>query len=1049
MAEVSPDSTIVSMFHIDRAHLRIPDIDDTYGVAFRDVNGDEWPDIFFVCFRGLNRLLVNQGPDYTFSDLTIQSGLGGNLMPMDTVNLELGTVIVDFDNDGDGDVIITGWGSTTNLYQNNGRLSFQNISPHLNLPQVLDANGCVAADINRDGHVDLFMTDEHYSNRMLLNQGDGTFQDFTEQSGLAFSGTSQGAGFCDVDNDGDSDLYVCNWFGPDLFYCNLGDGKFKRLSLPMEVCQESESTNGVSFSDIDNDGDFDVFVTNRQGRNYLYRNDSAPEDTHWVFINVSEEAHLIDAAISYGSVIGDFDNDGWQDIFVTNVGPNQLYLNSGDGTFEKVFEEQSLHTNKKTGYSTGAACGDYDGDGDLDLVVANKDTFSLFYINPTNNHAYIKFRVHGIKSNRDGIGARIKIYTADHLNEPSFLLGTREIVGGGGYFSQNEPLVHFGLDTVRFVDAAIHFPSGKVITQRGLRAGQSYTIFEHPILARTFILFFRHLLYLMKQAVFWYESMLILLFLLLTYILTRLGLRRYRWTSRTATGYIAGFFTMAFIVLLSLQKMGLLTVLLSIDILTITFVLIFMINSERLYRLRQIKDKYRSVLIQLSHQIIHLHDDGELITTVVENIQYNTEFDFCCSLIYDDKKQRFARIECRGLDVRIKELNKQPRLKEWIERLRERSYLTGTELKGFDGIYRMCPAHVVMSIQRDEQFYGCLIMGGTPPVPRLTLEDIELFKSITNQMAVALENNAYIRHSNEMIQELTEANVQKKYLQELEEKNRILDGKNHELEKLYDELKNTEAQLIHSEKMASLGQLVAGISHELNNPVGYIYANIKQLKSYIHKIETFLSDLGSLETQEEKDDNLALYHKAEEILPVLPDIHGLINDTIQGSQMVKGLVHNLRTFSQLDQAEWKKADIHDGIETCLMILTPELKDRIQVHKKYDASGMIECNIGQLNQVFLNLLVNGAHAIEGDGNIRIKTTDRTDAVEIEIQDDGKGIPEKILGKIFDPFFTTKEVGRGIGLGLSISYSIVKNHNGRIEVESVEGEGSTFRVILPAK
>ena len=231
-------------------------------------------------------------------------------------------------------------------------------------------------------------------------------------------------------------------------------------------------------------------------------------------------------------------------------------------------------------------------------------------------------------------------------------------------------------------------------------------------------------------------------------------------------------------------------------------------------------------------------------------------------------------------------------------------------------------------------------------------------------MAIALENIAYIRQSNEMIKKITAAQLREKYLRELEATNANLDAKNRELQKLYNELKNTQSQLIHSEKMASLGQLVAGISHELNNPISFIYANVKQLKSYHKHIEGLLYKLQQPHKTADKD--------ARSIHKLLPDLKGLIEDTVHGSRIIKELVENLRKFSHLDQAEWKKSNIHEGIETSLMILKPQLKDRIHIHKDYQAGGIIECNIGQLNQVFLNCLANASQAISEKGNIWIST-----------------------------------------------------------------------------
>jgi len=161
------------------------------------------------------------------------------------------------------------------------------------------------------------------------------------------------------------------------------------------------------------------------------------------------------------------------------------------------------------------------------------------------------------------------------------------------------------------------------------------------------------------------------------------------------------------------------------------------------------------------------------------------------------------------------------------------------------------------------------------------------------------------------------------------------------------------------------------------------------------------------------------------------------------------LVDNLRQFSHLDQAKSKKVNLHEGIDSSLKILNSQIKNRINVYKNYKAKSLVECNPGQMNQVFLNLLANAAQSIENEGNIWIDTKEKNDYFILVIKDDGRGINIENLSKIFDPFFTTKEVGEGTGLGLSISYSIIKNHEGTIRVTSKINEGSAFKVELPKK
>ena len=232
--------------------------------------------------------------------------------------------------------------------------------------------------------------------------------------------------------------------------------------------------------------------------------------------------------------------------------------------------------------------------------------------------------------------------------------------------------------------------------------------------------------------------------------------------------------------------------------------------------------------------------------------------------------------------------------------------------------------------------------------------------------------------------------------------------------------------------MSSLGQLVAGVAHELNNPIGYLYANMKELQNYI--------DL--LKKSEDGKIGVAPEYLNE-------DINQIIQESMEGSERVKSIVENLRKFSRLDEAEFKYADIHEGIDSTVMLVSKELGDNINLHRDFADIPLISCMPGHLNQVFLNMLLNAIQAIDKEGNIWISTSIKDDAVLIKFKDDGKGIPKKSIDKIFEPFFTTKPVGMGTGLGLSISYGIIQDHGGDIKVKSKKKGGTTFTISIPYK
>jgi transcriptional regulator with GAF, ATPase, and Fis domain len=270
-----------------------------------------------------------------------------------------------------------------------------------------------------------------------------------------------------------------------------------------------------------------------------------------------------------------------------------------------------------------------------------------------------------------------------------------------------------------------------------------------------------------------------------------------------------------------------------------------------------------------------------------------------------------------------------------------------------------------------------------------------------------------------------------------------------ELQNVMKKLQSTP-QLIQAEKMSSLGQLTAGIAHEINNPVNFISANIQPLRQdmgdifeVLQKYEQAVSDknLGHAFTDvEELKSRLDITYVTKEIEQLLGGIE-------EGARRTTEIVKGLRNFSRLDESVMKKTNIHEGIENTLTLLNTRFKNRIEIIKVYEELPEIECFPGQLNQVFMNILSNAIHAIEGPGTIQIQTLNSPEGILIKIRDSGSGMPEEVKRKIFDPFFTTKDVGVGTGLGLSISFGIIEKHKGKIEVNSEPGKGSEFVISLP--
>lgn len=267
------------------------------------------------------------------------------------------------------------------------------------------------------------------------------------------------------------------------------------------------------------------------------------------------------------------------------------------------------------------------------------------------------------------------------------------------------------------------------------------------------------------------------------------------------------------------------------------------------------------------------------------------------------------------------------------------------------------------------------------------------------------------------------------------------------VEERTEELKNTQSQLLQSEKMAALGTLVAGVAHEINNPTSFSHTAAYNLKRDMQKFKKFLVEL----TGDEGD---------KEILNAFDEkfktLFGHVNSINEGTERISNIVKELRTFSRMEKGEMKRIRLLEGLRITMKLVNAQYKDHVDFNSDFNADPEVMGNAGEINQVFLNILTNSCQAVkekqkrngeQTKGKVTVQVREEDDNAVIRIKDSGIGIPQEVLKKIFDPFFTTKPVGESTGLGLSISYSIIQKHGGRIEAASKEGKGTTITIYLP--
>lgn len=309
-------------------------------------------------------------------------------------------------------------------------------------------------------------------------------------------------------------------------------------------------------------------------------------------------------------------------------------------------------------------------------------------------------------------------------------------------------------------------------------------------------------------------------------------------------------------------------------------------------------------------------------------------------------------------------------------------------------------------------------------------------------VSLRIKNDELSEQNNEIL-------AQKDSLLKLNEK---LENQKNELNSTLKNLTQAQAQLVQSEKMASLGLLTAGVAHELNNPLNFITTSILPLQRNMEDLISLLSKMDSIIAHRNLRDEFSEVMEMKEDLDytlLVKETKDLLKGVIEGASRSEHIVKGLRTFSRMDENEFKGVNIHEGIESTLLLLRNKMKDHITIHRNFGTIPNVECLPGKLNQVFMNIITNSILAIENKGDIFIETSGFGDKARISIRDNGKGMPKEVLEHIFEPFFTTREVGKGTGLGLSISYSIIEEHNGTIDVLSVPGLGSEFIITLPIK
>ncbi len=343
---------------------------------------------------------------------------------------------------------------------------------------------------------------------------------------------------------------------------------------------------------------------------------------------------------------------------------------------------------------------------------------------------------------------------------------------------------------------------------------------------------------------------------------------------------------------------------------------------------------------------------------------------------------------------------------------------------------RTLHAELVVALTLGDRVTGALALGPKRSGRPFGREDRAVLDTLADQTAIAIEN-AISYHALATLNRELETKIEARTA-ELRVANTGLEASNNELSRALHELRAAQAQLVQSEKMASLGFLVAGVAHEINNPVTFIAGTVRPIRRHLDRLRAH-----------------AAAHPDAELTRTIDRLTEMFDVVERGAERTAGIVNDLKTFSRPGEALPKPMDVHEGIEVSLRLLRPRWDTRVEIHREYGSLPELEAAPSQINQVIMNILSNAFDAIRDRGNVWIRTTSEGGWVRIAVRDDGTGIAPEHLDRIFDPFFTTKDVGKGTGLGLAISHRIIDDHAGTLSVTSTPGRGTEFTISLPIK
>ncbi len=722
--------------HIGSEYL-MDRIDDVYGISVADFNNDLLPDVYMTCYKSLNHLLINQG-EGVYKDFVIESGTGGNIETrVGKEKYEYGSIVSDFDRDGNVDILLAGKSKTTRYYKNNGNAQFTDYTPNTDLPSNLNIIDGAVGDLNEDGYPDFVFADENSGVSIFINNKYNRFSQVNIDSLKLPETGIRAVKIVDVNNDSNQDIIAVYQNTEPIFLLNDGSCNLINSNEKMIEGDVPFFTNSISISDFNNDGLNDFYLCSQDGTDALF----IYNEEEKLFQNKSDTWNIKKGGRSYTAVPGDFNLDGFTDLFVTKFGADLFYLNTGEFNFREVAGDTIYaKSGYLSGFNTGAAVCDIDENGSLDILVGNSDYWSSLLQNTEEKDSFLKISLIGVQDTKEALGAKIWIWPSGVEHSMDSLISFKEVTPSNGLFSQNSNVNIFGLGNTNTVDVKIQFLNGDIYTYKNILKGTTLRVAQSSFFVQQSYKISRAFLQVLHMPNMMWEIIKFILFSILIYGSVRYIEYRYNWRPTHTVLYVLTIVALYLILLVFVPSEGLFFNVLPFVIMFFVLVIFIAVN-EPIRKANKVQKINQTKVSEAGVQLSRVQIIDEAFNIVKDALQIIYPFELLVFYTYHSNGNVFSLRA--GSGISFSEFPTKFTIKrEEVTQLQKSENLINISKNSFfeKDLLSLFKGASLFSLVRKNEVLGIVVLKLNNKEQSKEIQNLELIKYLFLHLSIALDN---------------------------------------------------------------------------------------------------------------------------------------------------------------------------------------------------------------------------------------------------------------------------------------------------------------------